>query len=413
MGSTATTYAALLKTRYTGEKIRQLTEPTNVALGLLRKNTGFSGTGMAIPIIHTRPQGIASAALSTAQGNKSNIGAGKFTLTVGNYYGAVDIGHRVMMESRDNPGAFLQNKTVEIDGLYSRMADDLDIYIHGNGGFALGQVSSIDTPTNVITLSDAADSVNFEVNMELTASTADGTSGTIKTGSATVSAVDREAGTITIDDYAQIDTPTGPVANDYLFREGTFGNTSNLEILKGFGAFIASSGSSLSALYGLTRSTYPTELGGCRVPSADYTGKSIEERLQLLGVYMTGRYHSRGGDVCLMHPEDWQSLAIALQSKGTRPAADTNTQFGYVALEAVLGGQMVKVYADRHQPKGTAFLLRMDTWTLWSMGQLLQPVDQDGVTILRQATSMDFEYRLVSYPGLVTNAPVDNGRIPL
>lgn len=413
MASTLATFAALLKTRYTNDKVENLTKADRPLLGLLPASEDFTGDGMVIPVIYANPQGIASANLSTAQTNTSNVAAAKFTVTTGDHFGSVSIGDKVIKASKNNAGAFIENKVAEIDGLYEQMADDLDVHLHGNGGFALGRVSSIDTTTNAIQLSETSEGVNFHQNMYLVASTADGTTGSVKTGHALVEAVDRENGIITIDDYSGIDTPTGPVANDYLFREGVFGATSGLALVKGLGAYIYSTSTSVPALFGLTRSTDPQKLAGCRVPSSVYTGKGIEERLRLLGSWMVGRYLTPGADTVLLHPENWEDLVTSLASRGTRPANDSTAKFGYMSIEAVIGGRLVKCYPDRHQPKGLAFALKLATWKLYSMGKLLSPVEADGLTILRAASSNDYEYRLVSYPALTCKAPGYNGRIPV
>src|SRR5690606_1276177 len=108
---------------------------------------------------------------------------------------------------------------------------------------------------------------------------------------------------------------------------------------------------------------------------------------------------------------DWTRLSLSMQTKGYRPLNDADTKFGYMAIEGVIGGKMVKMYPDRFCPKGHAFLLRMQNWTLHSMGRLIQPLEEDGLVLLRNATENSYEYRLVGYPAMSTNAPGNSGRV--
>jgi hypothetical protein len=74
---------------------------------------------------------------------------------------------------------------------------------------------------------------------------------------------------------------------------------------------------------------------------------------------------------------------------------------------------MVPIYADRHCPKGTFFALREENWWISSMGELIHAQNEDGLEMLRKASSTDYELRLLSYPILGCNAPKNNGRVPL
>lgn len=398
-----------MRTRYTDRKVEDLTLADKPFMAMIEKNEEFSGSSVVVPLIQVNPQGIAGDARATAQTNATNLTGKQFSLTNGRYFGSVDIGDEVLMAARNNNGAALQNKIAEMDGLYEQMSASLAIYLAGNGGCALGRRAS--ASTNVITLTDQADCSNFEVGMTVVASSADGSgaSDALRTGSTTVASVEKSSGTVTLTSAAGI---TSFADNDYLFRQGDFAGNTTSAILKGVAAYIYSSDSA-PALYGMTRTSDPQRLAGCRVPSSVLTGKGNEERIQLLGAYMTGTYRVPGPDVLIMNPLDWQNIAIALSSYGIRDMKDDSTRFGFRVLEWTVGGKAVKLYADPYFPRGTAFALRMRHWRLWSMGKLLHPIEADGVTILRKATTDDYEYRLKSYPVLECNAPGFNGRVTL
>lgn len=410
MAATITTYDALLKTRYTEKKVENLTYADRPLYAKMAKSE-MSGAAMVVPLIASNPQGIAGLNLATAQTAAAGTGGQtrslKFTLTPGTYNGTVSIDDKLIMASKDNAGSFLRAQTVEIDGLYEQMADGLATYLYGNGGGAIGRRAS--AASTVITLTDPSQAMNFEVGMYLQFSTGDGSStgDAAKAGTSVVTAVDRGAGTVTVD--AQIGTAAD---NDYIFRNGDFrGNTAS-DIFYGMGAYLTN-GSTPAALYGMTRTSDIVRLAGAFVPSADLTGLSIEERIQKLGAYMTGRYKGQGPTDAFMNPEDWQDLAISLQSKGIRPLQDADAQFNFMNLQVVMGGKMVKIYADRFCPKGTFWALRMPNWTIYSYGKTIQPIEKDGITLLRNSTTNSYEYRLVSYSVPCTNAPGYSGRVSL
>jgi hypothetical protein len=412
MASTITTYDFALKEWQTEQKMNELWYADNVFLGLIKKDPDMQGNGHPVPVICTAPQGVGGTSLATVQATQGNVAGFEFLLKPGDYFGVVTMGDKVIQASRSNPGAFLSNKTAEIDSLNRQMAESLEICALSNGGNSLGRVSSAWSNTSYFTLTDTSQACNFEVGMYIVSDTVDGSggAGTVNAGSTYVTAVDRETGLITINAYSGI---TSFAANDYIFRRGDYTGASGNVIIEGVGSYILASGTSAPALYGMTRTSDPQRLAGCRIAATAIAGKSIEERMQLLGAYMVGRYKGPGPDNWLLHPEDWQSLAISLQSRGQRSLTDASTSFGYEYLEIVAGGKKGKVYPARHATKGTALALKLDTWTMFSMLDLIHPLNGDGLQVLRASTTNDYEYRAVSYPCLGNNAPGWNGRVAL
>lgn len=415
MPSSLTTFDSLLKLRYEdSDKVEKLIYGDRVLLGLLTKagDTGMVGSSMPVPFIYGNPQG-ASGSFTNAQANASNILPDKWLIQAGKYYGVVTIGDDVIAASRTNTGAFLQNKITETDGLYETCAEDLDIYLWGNGGQALGQRASIST--NTVTLSSLEQAANFEVGMTVVASSADGSTSTdtLRSGSTTVTAVDRGNGTVTLASAAAI---TSFANNDYLFRQGDFFGTSGTVVIKGVQTFITATDTPM-ALWGVSAAQRLIDLqrySGCRVPTSVVTNKSFEERIRTLGSYMAGRYKSQLKNVAgFMHPEDWESIVTLMQSRGVRPLEDDSTKFGYMAISAVIGGKSTKIYSTRNCPKGTFFFLNMSDWWISSMLELIHPMNGDGMEMLRRSSTPDYEYRLVSYPLLANNAPKNSGRVSL
>jgi hypothetical protein len=416
VGADYTTLSFALKTRYTDKRFDDMLGKDRPLLGMLNKDEGFSGENLVVPMIYARPQGIAGSTLATAQGNQSNVAGAKFTVTTGDMTGVVSITDKVMQATRNNEGAFLRARITETDNLYEQMMDEVAETVYGNSGGSKGIIAAIDT--NVITLTEPTQVANFAVGMEVVFSDDDGslTSHALRGTagqSATIVGINAIDGTLTFaaGEIAAITGGGGVVAvGDYMFREGLFrGNTGQL-YFHGLQSFLWPDNSP-PVLYGMTRTADVQKLAGSRIPAALITGAPIDERLTKLGTRMVSTYKGPGADKIFINPEPWDRLSLSMQTKGYRPLNDDETKFGYMAIEGVIGGRRVKIYPDRFCPIGTAFALRMQNWTLHSMGRLIHPVEEDGLTLLRNATENSYEYRLVSYAAMSTNAPGNSGRV--
>lgn len=417
MASTLTSFDAFLKQYYNPQKVEDLSKAGKPFYAKIKKNEAIGGAGLGwiVPVLVTNPQGTAttlSQAQTSAAGAGGNVVGFKWAIGMGDYSGSVSIGDKVIMASRNNIAAFLEDQTTEINGLYEQHSNNLAQYLWRDGGGAIGVIASGGT-TTAMTLTRATDAFNFQVGQAVVASANDGTGtgNVLLAGSAFVTAVDRVAGIITIG-VAQ-----GAWANaSFLFRAGDFaGSVSQTALMKGVDAFITSS-TSPGVLWGVTRTSDPQRFSGCKIAAADVAGKGIEERIQLLGAYMAGRFQAMqaGGNYeCYLHPEDWQNLSISLQSRGIRSLTDATTSFNFEYIEVLAGGKRLKTYADPFIVKGTAYILRMDNWVLGSMGELIRNLNGDGLSMLRAVSSNDYEYRLQSYPAVSCNAPGFNGRVAL
>jgi len=412
-----TTFAALLKERYLDSSIvEKLTYPDNPLLGMLEKkgDTGMVGSRMPVPFFTRNAQGVGGV-IGTAQTNSTPTASDEWNIEAGSYYGVVQIEDKAIMAARNNAGAFLEHKRIEIDSIYETMGEMESIHAWGNGGGALCRLASVSG--NNFTIDKPEQAANLEPGMTVVASTADGSVSTdslVDSGdSTTITVLNRADGSGTLASAAAI---SGLAAGNYLFRASDFAGDQSIVVMKGLQCFLTATDAPM-ALWGIsaaTRATDPQRYAGCRVPTNDILGMQMDERIKTLLAYMTGRFKSKTPTAGFLHPEDFLKLESLMAGTGLRSLPDDSTKFGYRKIDIVspTSNGSIPIYIDRHCPKGTFFALRMDNWWISSMGELMHPLSGDGNEILR-TTGTAYEMRVVSYPLVACNAPKNSGRVSL
>lgn len=420
MASTITQFSDALKRIYTLKRVADLTGEDAPLLARIPKDENFEGKGEEVPLIYGRPQGLAGQSLAIAQTNSTNLSLKSFLIRNGRYQGSVSIGDEVMRASRSNMGSFLRNKVEEIDGLIRAQRDDLAHILFTTSAGWFGIVASTASPgggaLDEIVVTEPWMVQNVEVGMRFVSSAATGddpgdTLNDAGDPELEVLGVERSTGTIFVAEGG-VASITGLGSGDYLFRQGNFKGGTGTFIMHGVQDYIWVD-EAPPDLNGMDRSPDPSRLAGVRLTATDVQGLSIEERLQLLGTVMVSRHKGPGPTDIYVNPEDFLKLSVSAQSKGWRQLEDKSTSFGFLYLEVAMGGKMVKVFADRYCPLGLALALKLDTWKLKSMGPLIDHIKGDGLEIVRAAATNDYEYRSISYPELVCNAPGWNGRVSL
>lgn len=395
--------------RYFAPRVEMVTLEGHPLLDLIRKDTNFAGNYKEVPIITNGPSGIGTT-VSGAQSNLSVSDGSKFLLTVGNTYQVIEINDKTMEASRANFAAWMEIRKVETTEALKRFGQNASKQLWGNGGGSIGARGSVASST--LTLSDLNDIVNFEVGMVIVASANDGATATdsLRSGSITITAVDYAAGTF---DFTG--TITSFADNDYLFQQSMFaGDVTSDSLMEGVQSWIpASAPTSGDSHFGVDRSS-TDRLSGVRLPSADAVGTNLE-RIEALCVRMNTRYETEPG-LCLLNPERWRDVSRELQNKSnleqTRRKSTVGT-WGYGMVEHISPYGPIQIMSDKHCPSTSAFLMSEQYMQLCSMRQLISPMNGDGLSMLRKATSADYELRFRMYANPEFNKPSAFGRVTL
>ena len=386
--------------------VENLVYKNNPLLAMLPKYESFGGRNMPVPLIFGNPQN-RSATFSNAVALSSASKVDAFTLTRVKNYSTAYIDGETLEASRGDKNAFMEALTLEIDGAITSLTNDIAFGLGRDSSGYRAQVSAEPSvaSTTVITLSSAQDVVGFELNQDIVIYSAKsgGSQRIYDTGvtSGLISAVDRSAGTITVNTAY---TANGTIAaDDYIFVNGDRG----LKI-SGLEDWIPDSAPSSTAFFGVDRSVDTNRLGGIRTTG---TGMPIEEAL-IESAMDIGR---EGGNVdyAFVGFKQYAKLCKALGSKVQYIDLDVNGVIGFRGVLVHGAHGPIKVVPDRTIRDGRAYLLTMNTWKLASLGPIVKLLDHDGNKMLRQSSSDAYEVRVGSYGQLGCSAPGWNGVLTL
>ncbi|NIV38905.1 MAG: hypothetical protein GWN58_58655 [Anaerolineae bacterium] len=407
-------FDASLKTLYPFKKVQLHAYRTCPLFARLNKRTDFAGQNLEIFNWFGTPQGVSSV-FATAQANATAGSYAAFALTTAKKYGVLAWQGEVLDAAASDVGAHLPAIKAGVDGTIASVSNALCSDLYGNGGGALGQVGSISATD--LTLKNIEDVVHFEEGMELESSETDGTSGSVQSGTATITAINRDTGVLTTDSnwtsqIAALD------ADDYLFRQDDFG-----VVVSGVRAWVPDSAPSATAFFGVDRTTDATRLGGIRydASSSGENHGTYEEALQGAG----SRLEREGGIgngpiVVFMNPKDRSILSRSLGSKARYAKYEfaiggkrSKAKVGFNPLVIDDFNQPIEVMSDPRAPQGRALMLTMNTWVFASRGPAPKILQKDRNKFLRETNDDSYELRVGYYGNLGCHAPGWNVNITL
>jgi hypothetical protein len=401
-GATAGTLDSALKTLWPQKKINLVMYKDAPLLGMIPKKTDFTGKNGVIAARYVGQQG-RSADFATAQAAYTATGQIAWTLTRRHDYAVGRITGEAVRASKGSEGSLVDGINDEMASSTHALKRSLCAAIYGNGGGAIGQYAS--ASTTVMTLVNRSSVVNFEVGQQICASAADGTSGALRDSGdfVTVTAVNRDAGTVTAD--ANWSNIASIAANDYLFVKGDFDATNRGKIT-GIGGWIPVTAPAVAeSFFGVDRSVDTVRLAGTRFSSN--AGGAIEETIQM--ALARGYENGSTADVLMMNPTDHNKLALALGNRVIYDGAKSSDgQVGYDAIKVTGLAGPVKCIADPSCPVGYGWALKMDSLCLWSLGPCPGILEEDGMSVLRAATADEYEWRMGYYAQMYCKSPVDN-----
>jgi len=310
------------------------------------------GIGLTNPYVVAYGDGQGAAAgtnFSTAQTNVSPVKGVQFSMAPKIRYRIAQVDGVSSVLSMGDANAFENLVVAEMKGNANGMTNDLGFDVFRDGTGTRGVRSS--AATNVITLTVKTDTRNFFVGMTVKA----GTSTTsLRVGNTTVTAVDYDAGTITLASAAGI---TGFIDTDLLFREGETGNI----LMEGFASIIplTSPSGGADSFRGKDRGVQATLLAGCRL-SAD--GSTPEE----LAMRIASSIFDAGGesDTLVMSPLNAQALCNRGSAKITYPEGGGTMNIGFTGAVLQSPAGQLRLVSDPDCPANRGYVLKKSTWKI-------------------------------------------------
>lgn len=396
----STALQQVLKIQYTQTKVNNLCYPESAFLAKLKKETDFGGKLEQVAFQYGSPQG-RGAAFSVGLGNITASVYDAVSVTRAKDYAFAQITGEMIDGASKDQYSLLNAMKREIDNAFYTCARSIANALFGAGGGARGQLDATTTlGSTTIKLRDANTVVNFEKNMVLNLSGTDGTSGSKRAGTLTVTAVDRDAGTLTVNANINVGV-TSPTVNDFIFQNGDFETTKSM--LTGLAGWIPSTAPvGGDNFFGLDRSADVTRLAGIRFTST--AGGPIEETL----IKCAARLVREGGnpDFVIMNPLDYANLVVALGSKVIiQDEQLPDATVGFRTLKIQGPKRPMDVVCDVNCPTGQFYMLTMSTWRFKTLLGAPRILNADGLTMARDASTDSYILRIGYYGNLLCDAP--------
>lgn len=382
----------ILKELYPDGINNELIYKRHPLLGMLSRDEKFGGKQQHIPVRTGKPQG-RSATFSTAQTNAFTSVYKAFDVTRKNDYGVIKIdGESVDLATSGDTSVLIYNLQAEIDGVISSMGDNLAKMAYRSSSGSRGTVGS--GTASPITLANPEDVYFFEQGDVLSANDSDDTT-TPRSGTGVITVVDEDAGTITY-----TGTITSIAAGDFLFVAGDEGLA-----WSGLGDWVPSSAPTSTLYYNVDRSGSPNRLGGIRFDGRTYGHEEFFIRFaaRLARTAVKPDYY-------MVNPKDFANFQAAASGQREIASGLSSYNYGFEAISAY----NVKIVQDADCPVGQCWAVDLTAFWLSSLGEAPRIINQDGLKLLRAATSDAYELRAVSRGNFISDAPglLARGQLP-
>ncbi len=420
-GFTQSNVPGILKELYDDQKVQWLTYKDNPTLAMMHKEEKFPGKFFPNPVVYSLSSGGASATFANASNNQSSPLVAEFLVTRVSDFSLATIDGQLLAAAQTDPGAFIDGSELMIDAAFQVAVNRIASAQFRNGAGTIGQISTVTLIAGMsylVTLTNPDDAIQFEINQILLAvQNVDG-SGTAPTDTAQITAVDRNAGTLTVTSATNIatDWPTLyflaiqgdlPTLTNNNFQPNGSTTTNSLLKLAGFAAWLPQTTPPTNdSFFGVNRSLDPQRLAGV---SFNGTALSLEEAV-LQG---TGRIAMQGGrvDTGISSYATYTAFITSLGSK-VQYIDEKIGEIGFRGVQVNGANTVMSVFPDRSCPDGVIEALEMDSWVLRSQNpapHILKYMDE--IEILRVPGVDAAELRIGGYFNQYTKKPGHNGTI--
>lgn len=383
--STAT-FAKALKTVWPQKRLTKLLLEKNTTAAMIPIKP-FKGEIMALVIQYGIQTG-RSAVFATALANGTGSKQVRVALTTAKDYASGGIEGEALFAIEDDE-SLIAKLEEEMQGSFDSLDESIGEHVHGDGAGNIGQIDSLAAgPPTTFTLANPYDAVRFFVGMVLEANpTRTGSSGTMRAGTGTVTAVDHDHGIITY-------TANGgwtPVANDYVYVEDDYDAK-----MKGFEAMNPETApTSGDSYFGVDRSVHATQLAGHR-----YDASSMNPIEGINKALAHAAALKCKPTVLCTHPLDAHNVR---QDLGNNVVWDlvkspNDPSVSIRTVKFSQGGRVLSMYEDEKAPRGVVRGYVPEDVAIYARHSMFPGIlDRDGNKIRADASSDAYKWRLGFY----------------
>lgn len=411
---TATNQDAVLHDVYSDDKVQEQSYGQNPLYAFVSKKRGqMAGGRRYVQVVEFGNPGGATSDYASAMTDNTTSSYEDFLIPRKFQYQRVKIAHELLFATEKKSESFV-SALKEFDRGFKSFGEQVGRRIYRTQGGSMGKLALSSTTTTTLNFTDNAACFNFFIGQKLQFAAADGSGSLRDSGDVvTVTGVDQEAGTVTIDvDLAtQI---TGVAVGDFVFTRGNFNSC-----LAGLEDWLPvdSRATKLAATFnGVVRTPAPVYMGGVQIDGTTFGG------LDEVMIKLAGKIGKYGGspDYAFANNESLSDLELISNSRirilgalrtGIKSETTGDIVVGFSGYKVLIGGREVDVYGDRNCPSNRYYNLQLDTWTLWHTGELINWLGESYTGHKMQPSQNDdsAESRLGSYMNLGCSAPGYNG----
>lgn len=404
MTATLVQSQAILKRKYAGGALPKNMYKKAPFIASMTHATDFNGDTYTVALQTENVQAV-STDFQTALG-VSTTSQGqyfRFLLPRTNEFSLARIQGEALEATKGNDGAMVDLWDNETNGASGSLLMSSEVYAFGDGSGVLGQAASGLT-TATITLGNAYDITKFALTMKVQAVSDATLSPTIRSGSAIITGIDRQLGTLTVSgNWNDPGNIPGITANDYLVRAGDASVAGTPKVISGTKAYIAG-GPTPPVLFGLTRTTDTVRLAGQRYSAA---GNPMEDSL-IQAEALRNLQYTEGSLVAWCNTVDLGTLKKSLGGKVEYTKVEMNSKIAGVSFKGIEfegDNGPIKLMGSPFVSSGDVHMLYMDSFGIKSLGPAPKLADHDGNNFLRLASDDAYECRFVSRQQMSCNNP--------
>jgi len=407
-GLDLTGFDPMLKDHYSPLAVPNIAFQKNPALGMLKKSSKQPGGGRKwVQPFQFGYAGGGSSDFPTAMSASNNFSKYEaWEVTRAKHYRLAQVDNETIEATASGNMDAFEPAFDEFDKGIEAEANWINFRFYRSKGGAIGRTTNSNLATTAMVIDDAAGTWAVTKSDILQLSSTDGTSGSVRTGTVTVSAISRQptstgTGTITLTSNISTGIPAA-AQNDYIFLKGDFGLAP-----AGLADWIPDSAPSSTSFFGVDRTAEAEMMGGLRIDNS-----SVGAPLNELYTDMAAQIDNMGGspDIALLHPITAATLSKQLDGRWVTLKAvnfdGSDAEIGYRGFQVNFSGHDVTLMTDRMCPVNRTYMLDWNVLTMFSAGPAPNFLQKRAGSIIKVSEAFDgYEARIGEYINFVDRVP--------